>query len=345
MRSLDRTKNMKDVKSLTEVYNYIIYHKNCLDGFAGFFLLTKTGLLANNPYIYPDQPSSKETPPNLQNKNVIIIDVAYNKDILENIILQAKHVTHIDHHISIRNDVINLEKKYKKTFTSVFDLNESGVSLVWTYFYKYLEAYSEYRPKFVKYIKDNDIGQWRYKNTAPFVTAISVDYNLNPSYETLKQWDNLFDNFIIKKLIRIGHQYINYEKYLLNINTKRYTIEQFPSEYIYSDYLKTNYELNIFSQPGQYKVAVVNGSGCPSGGIVAKKILSDLGNNCDFCILWTLHLDKKEIVISFRSTSVDVGDIAKYFGGGGHRLAAACSIPLSKYNITDLFYPASLPRK
>lgn len=319
------------------LYDYIIYHKNCLDGFSAYFILTKTGLiLKNNYFVYPDQPSAKEIPPNIKGHNVIILDVAYKSDVLEGIIEQAKSVIHIDHHITIRDDVVRLINKYKNKFISIYNEKESGASLTWKYFKKYLEGYSESIPKFVLYIKDNDIGEWKYKNTMPFITALNVHYDLIPNYETLRSWDKLFDTSEIKKLIRIGRVYMKYENYLLDFNSKRYTLELFPSERLYNDFP------NHFTKPGQYKVAVVNGTGCPSGSLLGKKIVTDV--DCDFCIMWTLHMDKKEYILSFRSNSVDVGEITKMFGGGGHIFAAACSIPTAKYNIVDLFYPTSLPR-
>lgn len=318
------------------IYDYVIYHKNCLDGFAAFFVLMKTNLVNSNSIIYPDQPSSTAIPPNIAGRNVIIVDVAYKKKVLEEIIIQAKTVTHIDHHITTRNEMIHLVDKYKDKFISIYDEKESGASLTWKHFKKDLKGYSENVPKFILYIKDNDIGEWKYKNTMPFITALRIHYTLIPNNNTLKQWDKLFDDNEVDKLIKLGLTYTRYENYLLEQNYKRYTLESFPSVQIFNDFP------GHFSRPGQYKVSVINGSGCPSGSLLGKKIVENV--NCDFCIMWTLHLDKKEYVLSFRSKKTDVGKITQVFGGGGHTLAAACSIPIDKYNIVDLFFPQSLPR-
>ena len=48
--------------------------------------------------------------------------------------------------------------------------------------------------------------------------------------------------------------------------------------------------------------------------------------------------------MSMRSNTVNVSEIAKLFGGGGHELAAACSFSASKYRIEDLFQNESLNR-
>jgi nanoRNase/pAp phosphatase (c-di-AMP/oligoRNAs hydrolase) len=54
-------------------------------------------------------------------------------------------------------------------------------------------------------------------------------------------------------------------------------------------------------------------------------------------MMWTLHLDSDEYVVSMRSEKADVGEIAKRFGGGGHKFAAAFAFPVKKFHINDLF--------
>lgn len=315
-------------------YDYIIFHRGCLDGFAGFFIFIKCLSIQNQikkfPYIYPDNPDSNDIPPNISDKKVLIIDVAYKKHTLEEIIKKAKHVTHIDHHVTIRNDVIELESLYKDKFISVYDINESGASLTWLYFQDKLECFSESMPNFIKYIRDNDIGTWKLKNTMAFIISLRIHYALEPTYQNVKKWSSLFDKNEVDRLIKKGNVYLRYENYLLLQNFKRYSLENFPSELVYNDHS------DFFTKSGQYKVAVICGSGCPSTTILGKYIVDKV--NCDFCILWTLNLRKKKIILSFRSRKTDVGKIAHLFGGGGHEFAASCAIPLSKYNITDIFY-------
>lgn len=334
--------NINYIKNLNTniVYDYVIFHKGCLDGFAGFFLFMKYNSMNKKkskfPFIFSDHPNSDIIPPQISNKNVLIIDVAYKRKTLEGIINEAKYVTHIDHHITIRNDVIDLSKLYENKFQSVYDVNESGASLTWLFFKNKLEYFSENIPKFIKYIRDNDIGTWKFKNTMPFITSLRVHYKLDSTSDNIKKWDKLFEKDEVKHLIKKGNMYMIYEKYLLQQNFRRYTIEKFPSKLIYNNYK------SFFKNPGQYKVAVINSSGCPSTSILGKKIVDEV--DCDFCIIWSLHLKKKEFILSFRSRKTNVGNIAHIFGGGGHEFASACSIPLSIYNITDLFYPDSFAK-
>ena len=302
-------------------FDYIIYHKKCLDGFSGLVVFTLTDKYSEDAFIYPDMPSAKTVPPNIKGKTVIIIDVAYKKEILEKIFNSANFVLFIDHHETIRDDVLKLEHSKHEI---IYDIKMSGASLVWQYFFP-----NQTPPRFIKYVADNDTGTWNYDNSIPFVKALAIRYNFSHSMENFDKWKKLLDSKKVDKLIKIGNIYLEYEKSLIETNAKRYTILRFPSHRIYNDFR------SYYGSVGQYRVAVINSYGCPSPSSVSKKIIDD--TDCNFCIFWTLHIDKKEYVLSLRGNDTNVGLIAQSFGGGGHRLAAACSIDSRKYNITDLF--------
>lgn len=325
-----------------------------LSFFSGLFILTTTDLLTEEIIIYGDVPSAKTVPLNLKNKNVIIIDVAYKKEILNQIISLAKKVTFIDHHVSIRDDVLSM--KFPKPHEIIYDEKQSGSSLTWNYFYgertnykitdnirkligdeaKNMTDLKNYIPKFVEYIEDNDIGAWKKKHTIPFINALQVKYKLQPTTNNFKHWENLFKKEEIIKLIKYGVIYDEYKNYLIEENLRKYSLEQFPSKLL-SDKFPS-----VFKKPGQYRVVLYNGSGCPSASHLSIAFLKTV--NCDFVIFWSLNLDKKEYILQFRSSRVDVSQIAKLFGGGGHTLASACAISIRDYNIVDLFMPNSLPR-
>lgn len=313
-------------------YNYVIFHRGCFDGFTSFIILTKTGKISDDAIIYPDVPSTKTIPPKIENKNVIIMDVAYKYDILKSICLDAKSVTFIDHHITIHDDVKRLtETLNNKNIKILYDEEECGASLTWKYFNK------KPMPLLIRYIKDNDTGTWKLKHTHSFIAALDTQYNMSLTGRNIRKWHKLFHEDTIKEMIKRGNVYKEYMDNLLNINSKKYSMESFPSEKIYEEYSE------YFKKPGEYKVAVICGAGCPSTSLLGLKIMETV--DCDFAIMWSLHMDRKEYVLAFRSKKVDVGKIAQMFGGGGHTLAAACSFHMSKYNITDLFFPNSLPRR
>src|SRR5690606_29985350 len=137
------------------MYNYIIYHNNCFDGFTGFYLFMKSDQWARKPTVFPDVPQAKYPPPDIDGKNIIIIDVAYHPNIILEISKRANKLLFIDHHITIIDDInkLNLDKPHE----IYYDKHHSGASLVWKYFF------GDDMPKFVKLIEDNDIGAWKYK--------------------------------------------------------------------------------------------------------------------------------------------------------------------------------------
>ena len=65
---------------------------------------------------------------------------------------------------------------------------------------------------------------------------------------------------------------------------------------------------------------------------VSSDLISELGNSlvennhCDFAVLWRYDHTNELYYVSMRSKDVDVSEICKKFGGGGHQAAAACSL-------------------
>lgn len=313
-------------------YNYVIFHKGCLDGFTGFLILHRSGRIDIDASIHRDVPGAKIPPPNIEGKRVIIIDVAYHYEVLKHICNVAKSVVFIDHHVSIRDDVNRImNEEVNKNHTVIYDEKKCGASLTWEFLYPTKKI-----PLFVKFVEDDDTGTWKMKNVYDFIHALRANYTFEMTHDNIKSWTRLFKTSHVNRLISKGKIYNEYNDYLLNENIKKHSLELFPSEKIYKDNLET------FMRPGQYRVAVFCGSGCPSVSEVGAKAVRTI--DCDFAIFWTLNLERKEYVLSFRSKEVDVGSIAKLFGGGGHKLASACAIPINKYSILDLFFPNSLPR-
>jgi len=311
-------------------FNYVIYHKNCLDGFSAFFLLHEAKKIDKKALIYPDVPSAKRIPPEILNKDIIIVDVAYSFNIVRDILIKAKSVTFIDHHITIYNGMKELARKFSK-LNLIYNEKQSGCTLMWYYLYGNIRP-----PKFVRYIEDNDIGKWEMKNCKEFITALRVKFPIKLHPKNLKRWNILYKDSIIKSLIDLGKIYGEYKTFLAEDNSKRFTMERFPSEKFYEKYS------HIFQKPGQYKVAVYCGSPCPTSQEISEFIFKNY--SCDFMLSWILNLEKKDYILTFRSEYVDVGKIAKALDGGGHKLAASGVIKIKDFSIEEIFYENSLPR-
>jgi hypothetical protein len=314
-------------------YDYIIYHRGCIDGFTGFFISFLSGDLTKDVYIHPDVPSATKVPPKIKNKNVLIVDVAYNKILLEKIIKEVKSLVFIDHHKSIKEDVEELYKKYNnnnsnnnsnnsKNIKIIYDSKMCGATLAWNFFNKRKKI-----PLFLKYIQDQDTGTWEYPETEPFIFGLKTYYHLNPEYKSLNKWFKLLDENIVQDIIHKGKIIQKYNQHLTGVNVRKHSLLKFPSQKIY------NMKPKLFNTIGQYNVAVFCGLNCPTVTDLANKAFQRI--DCDFTLMWTYNIKKKEYVISMRSKNVDVSEIAKLFNGGGHKLAAAGSF--TNYSIDDLF--------
>ena len=68
------------------------------------------------------------------------------------------------------------------------------------------------------------------------------------------------------------------------------------------------------------------------------EIGSRLSPDCDFAMIWYWDHEAKETKVSLRAfhETVDVSEIAKKFGGGGHKKAAGFQLPKNKH-VEDLF--------
>jgi oligoribonuclease NrnB/cAMP/cGMP phosphodiesterase (DHH superfamily) len=246
---------------------------------------------------------------------------------LKKIAKKAKYVLFIDHHITIRDDILDLQNA-GKNLKVIYDEYESGASLVWKYCFPKLKM-----PKFVELIKDNDIGTWKLPNTLPFMSALEVNFTCEPTFENLQKWDNLLLDDYLSAMIERGKVYDEYKSFLIKKQSHQITTRFFPSIKII-DYVNKNYKDKHNLKEGMYKVSIVDG-GCPSTSLLGKYIAEN--TDCDFCLLYHYNMNKKIYIISLRSKSTNIGEIAKYLGGGGHKLAAAFSVSSNDFHIDDLF--------
>ena len=76
------------------------------------------------------------------------------------------------------------------------------------------------------------------------------------------------------------------------------------------------------------------------------EIGSRLAPDCDFAMIWYWDHEDKHTKVSLRAfhDAVDVSEIAKQFGGGGHKKASGFQLPKNKH-VEDLFDKPKRTRK
>lgn len=295
--------NIREYLPLDEV-DVILYHSRCCDGFGGAWAVWAASIrddIVVNGCSHSAQPSEIDRVIDMvRDKNVLMIDFSYRSDVLKQIDESAHKFAILDHHPTALKEIQDAELLDR----SVLDVEHSGCWLGWRYAYPDEE---DELPRFMQFIQDRDLWRWDLPDTEPFTASLypTVDYDLD---EWLKlQDDDLVDQHISDGKIIVKHQNLEIE------NLARQAISM---------------------QWKGYNIRVINSTSHISklGNVLAKE--------CDFALMWLYDGKRDLIKVSLRSDSegnnVNVGQIAKDFGGGGH----ACASGFVWYkSIQELLYP------
>lgn len=171
----------------------------------------------------------------------------------------------------------------------IFDMDKSGCVLTWEYLFPNVEP-----PELFYYLQDRDLWRWQLPQSREVSAALR---SYKPFFDV---WDDFMVDGAIEKLKGDGAAILRYQQREIEIAISR------ELEYI-----------NI----GGYDVPCINSTHLIS------EIGNELAQNNPFAALYFDTTDGKR-VFSLRSTDegVDVSQIAKQYGGGGHRNAAGFTV-------------------
>lgn len=180
-----------------------------------------------------------------------------------------------------------------------FDMNHSGARLAWDFFHPGKEP-----PKFIDYIEDRDLWKWEL----PYSKEFSAAFDMVP-FE-FEEFEKFEDDSVFDDAVKRGSYILAYSKTVVKKVCDK------ASSRIYEG----------------KDVLVVNSSHWMS------EIGARLSPTCDFAMIWYYDHERQDIKVSLRSfhDDVDVSEISKKHGGGGHKKAAGFTLP-GGFNIEDLF--------
>ena len=112
-----RVKIQKEMK-----YDIIIYHGGCPDGISGAWCYRD---IYDESVFYPGRHG--KPPPDVKDKNVLMIDFSYPLEVMTTVIKDAKFVKVLDHHKSAEQ----LKKIISDKFVLILDQTKSGGQLAW----------------------------------------------------------------------------------------------------------------------------------------------------------------------------------------------------------------------
>lgn len=234
----------------------------------------------------------QDPPPDIKGRDVIFVDFSYKRRMMEIILNLANTVVIIDHHKTAIDDLACLP------FTdSMLNPNHSGAMLTWMWAKQNLDS-----PHLVQYVEDRDL--WKF--SLPYSREINANIF---SYDyTFENWDYLNDAITNDTFVEEGA-----------------AIERKHHKDVAELVRVTRRNMEI----GGHIVPVAN---------VPYTLTSDAGHLmatelCGGKVFSACYWDTPEgRVFSLRSTAdgIDVSEIAKQYGGGGHSHASGFRIPFDQ---------------
>lgn len=270
----------------------VIYHGNCADGFGAAWCFHHS-----NPKGYNFHAGVYQNPPPEISKGIIfLVDFSYKHEVVEELLMKGNRIILLDHHKTAIDDLQYLIDGGH--INAICDVNRSGAMIAWDYLFNrnYLIKPA---PKLIEHIEDRDL--WRF--ALPYTREIQANVFSYP-YE-FPVWDELMNrdvNELIAEGKAIERKHHKDVAELLGVTTRMLTI-------------------------GGYTVPVAN---------VPYTLTSDAGH--ELCkaygspfaaCYWDTPAGR---VFSLRSLDdgLDVSEIAKKYGGGGHPHASGFKIPFTE---------------
>ena len=180
-----------------------------------------------------------------------------------------------------------------------FDMTKSGAMLSWEFFHPGKEP-----PKFIQYIQDRDLWKWEL----PYSKEFSAAFDMVPfEFEDFEKFE---DDSVFDDAVKRGSYILAYSKTVIKKVCDKAAMRKMDG----------------------MDVMVVNSSHWMS------EIGAKLAPDCDFAMIWYYDHEDRITKVSLRSfhDTIDVSEIAKKHGGGGHRKASGFQLP-GDFNVDDIF--------
>lgn len=297
----------------------VIYHANCADGFTAAWAVRQAMDADFHPGVHG------ELPPDVAGRDVILVDFSYPRAQLVDMAQVARSILVLDHHKSAEADlrsgainvgtigqvglkavrIVRLDNlpdareawlHYEDTATvhdgivcAFFDLDRSGAGIAWDFFHP-----GAARPELIDHVEDRDLWRFALPGTREIQAAVfSYPYEFDV-------WDLLMETpmqTLRAQGVAIERKHHKDVAELVKVAKRQMVIG--------------HYDVPVASLP--YTLA------SDAGHLMAK------GQPFAAC-----YYDKDGgRVFSLRSTDqgVDVSEVAKLYGGGGHARAAGFTVP------------------
>lgn len=236
--------------------------------------------------LYQDAQYGDE-PPDCAGQDVVIVDFSYPRAVLERIAKTANSLLVLDHHKTAQSELEGLPY-------CTFDMARSGAGLAWD------ELHGNPRPRLVDYVEDRDLWRWALPDSKAASAYIST------VRRTFDDWHGLHIDFTNSR---------SFEQCLQAGSAVLRSIDG------YVDHLAPQYREVMI---GGHLVPCINTTYAASELI--GRLAEDCAGRAPFAAGWFQKQDGS-FVYSLRSRGgFDVSEVAKQYGGGGHKAAAGFTV-------------------
>lgn len=305
-----------------------IYHGNCADGFGAAWVVRKffNGEVDFHAGVYQDPP------PDVTNRPVILVDFSYKRDVMIELGRKAFGVLLIDHHKSAAED-LKADNNYVVDFGayqgqidwmrflqnceqdvmenapyarvySVFDMNRSGAGMAWDFFFP-----DTPRPQLINHIEDRDLWRFAIPGTRPIQACVfSYPYDFTV-WDVLMQAD--LDRLIcegdaierkhhkdIAELVKVFRRELCIGGHWVPAANLPYTLTSDAGHLMCEPYASPNLQGEIVTPP--------------------------------FAVCYWDTPDGRVFSLRSQADGMDVSEIAKQYGGGGHKNASGFRVSFEK---------------
>jgi uncharacterized protein len=273
----------------------VLYHRGCMDGFCAAWVANRFFRTSpNSPWEEAEFRSvDYQTPPpadtDYKDRALYVLDFSYKRDVLKHMAVTAAKLTLLDHHRTAAEDLKNFPADNEPTI--VFDVKKSGALLAWEHFFpdKVKEV-----PWLVRYVMDRDLWSWQLPQSREVNAAI---YSYPFDFDV---WDNIYRFSSFTLLAEQGKHILRFQDKLIGQGV------QHAREVVLAGHKVRAYNTPFF----------------------CSEIAGALAEGRPFGVCWS-QLDDGRFRFDLRSREeggIDVSEIAKLFGGGGHKHAAGFKV-------------------
>ena len=286
----------------------VLYHGGCTDGFTAAWAVDLAFREWDGIEAMPVHYNSP--PPDVDGREVIIVDFSYPRDVLIEMNEEAESLIVIDHHKTAMEALDGLD-------FAIFDMDRSGAGMAWDYFHE------AKRPWLVDYVEDRDLWYFRLERSREANAYIHIQE------QTFDRWDEVAGDGR-PMAMKLGRVVVQTIQHYVEDTARKAVIADIAGHMVpvvNATYWHTSELLE--------KLAMTPLRTDLSEGMRMDEIVPEEGSESaqpPFAMSWYIRPDGK-VSYSLRSRgypdgreAFDVSALAKTFGGGGHRQAAGFAV-------------------